>query len=277
MALTPEVRVTQGRVFSLAEGSTLRLTQARVYASINFPTEELRVTQGRVYAAATAAMALRVTQARVFAAVRGRMDNPRLRAWAFTLDGHDFYVLRLGDTKTLVYDLYSQQWMDWSSWEKDYWRANIGANWLGANADADEFGSNVIVGDDTFGLLWLLDPNQGFDEHPDYTIDEDLPMERVVMAQMPIGGRAVMPCNVVYLTADNSGPTFTGATVTLDISDDEGKSFQAQGTITIAPENSGQELAWRSLGQISAPGRLFRITDTGLARIDSLEMNDDAG
>jgi hypothetical protein len=34
-------------------------------------------------------------------------------------------------------------------------------------------------------------------------------------------------------------------------------------------------LSWYSLGQIQAPGRLFRITDDGaVARIDGMEMND---
>jgi hypothetical protein len=60
-------------------------------------------------------MALRVPQADVLAYVRGRIQNPKLRAWTFTLDGHDFYVLRLGMDLTLVYDVYSEQWMDWDA------------------------------------------------------------------------------------------------------------------------------------------------------------------
>ena len=275
MALTPEVRVTQGRVYSLTEGATLRLTQARVYASINFPTEELRTTQARVYASTKSGMDLRVTQARVYAAVRGRMDNPRLRAWTFTLDGHDFYVLRLGDTRTLVYDVSSEQWMDWASWEQDFWRASLGASWVGGTALADEYGSNVIVGDDTFGLLWFLDPEQGFDEHPDAAIDEDLPIEHIAMAQLPMRGRDVVPCNVVYLTADNDGPTFSGASVTLSISDDAGKTFWDADTIAIEVGNPEQEFNWYSLGQIGTPGRLFKITDNGLTRLDDFKMNDD--
>jgi len=203
------------------------------------------------------------------------MDNPRLRAWTFTLDGHDFYVLRLGDTKTLVYDVSSEQWMDWASWEKDYWRASLGANWVGGTALADTWGSNVIVGDDTFGLLWFLDPDQGFDEHPDYAIDVDMPIEHIAMAQMPMRGRDVLPCNVVYLTADNSGPTFTGAAVTLSISDDAGKTFWDADTITIEVGNVEQEFNWYSLGQIGTPGRLFKIVDNGLTRLDDFKMNDD--
>ena len=95
-------------------------------------------------------------------------SKPQARVWTFSLDGHDFYVLRLGDSETLVYDLYSEQWVDWANFQKEFWRANNGQNWAGASKLAYTYGSDVVVGDDTYGLLWFLDPEQPYDQDPDY-------------------------------------------------------------------------------------------------------------
>src|SRR5690606_14907332 len=74
---------------------------------------------------------LRVTQLRVISLVRGRVANPRVRTWTFTLDGHDFYVLRLGDQETLVYDVSTEQWVNWDSAGLPFWRPNVGMSWIG--------------------------------------------------------------------------------------------------------------------------------------------------
>jgi hypothetical protein len=88
-------------------------------------------------------------------------------------------------------------------------------------------------------------------------------------------GRENMPCYAVWLTTDMGAPAYVGAGVTLEISDDAGKSYDDMGTINVTTDANSPELAWYSLGQIEAPGRLFRITDDGaVARIDAMEMND---
>jgi len=47
------------------------------------------------------------------------------------------------------------------------------------------------------------------------------------------------------------------------------------GAITVEPGNYFQEFAWRSLGKIGAPGRLFQLVDYGaFARIDELDIDD---
>jgi hypothetical protein len=61
----------------------------------------------------------------------------------------------------------------------------------------------------------------------------------------------------------------------LEYSDDAGKTYHDAGTIEVTPSTVNQSYEWLSLGQIEAPGRLFRLTDTGVfTRIDSLTMND---
>jgi hypothetical protein len=203
----------------------------------------------------------------------GRTANPKLRTWTFTLDGHDFYVLRLGDSLTLVYDDYSEQWMDWTDFNSLTWRAHCGFNWIGAHGLADTYGSSVVVGDDAYGFLWFLDPDQPYDE----ALDGGAPsyFSRVTVGQVPMVGREVLPCYATWLTTDMGNPAYVGSAVTLYTSDDAGETWDNHGSVRVTPGEASPELSWYSLGQISAPGRLFKIFDNGaIARIDALEMND---
>lgn len=277
MALSPFIRASQGQFLaSIVPDGDARVSQLMLYAAVGFPSEATRVSQAQILVAYAAAMDLRVSQAQILVAVRGRVANPRLRAWSFSLDGHDFYVLRLGDTLTLVYDLTSEQWVDWSDFNNVFWRPNVGMNWAGGTGLAHQYGSNVLAGDDTYGLLWFLDPNQPYDEHSDFLDPvQELYFERITMGQMPIRGRETMPCFAAWLTTDMGKPAYVGAGVTLYISDDAGETFDDMGLVTVVLGENTPELSWYSLGQITAPGRLFKIVDDGaVARIDGMEMND---
>lgn len=277
MALTPQIRAPQAGVLGVVRSTVpeLHVAQGGVMAVYNVPAEFINATQAGITVTFRQTSVLEATQAGVLAVVKGRIANPRIRAWTFSLDGHDFYVLRLGDTLTLVYDVYSEQWMDWISFNKNFWRPNIGVNWIGGAALADTYGSSVVIGDDTYGLLWFLDPDQPYDEDPDYVPDVDQYFERIVMGQSAINGRAVVPCFTAWLTTDMGSPAYTGAGVRLEISDDAGNSFFDAGIITVDAGNYSPQIAWYSLGQIAAPGRLFKITDDGaITRIDSMEMDD---
>lgn len=297
MALTPEIRVTKGASLAAAQATAgeNRVTKGAVLAAVNFPSVEVRITQaaglaagmsiaqgtrvsqGAGLIAASGPPPLRVSQAAVLVAAKGRVANPRLRAWTFSLDGHDFYVLRLGEIWTLVYDVYSEQWMDWDGFEEIYWPLNTGINWVGGIVQARAYGSNVLVGDDSYGLIYFLNPDLPYDESPDGPTDPvpERYFERVVQGQVPMTGRQVLPCYAVWLTTDMGAPAYDGAGVTLEISDDGGVTYDDMGTIDVTLGENSPELFWGSLGQIGAPGRLFRITDDGaIARIDNMEMND---
>lgn len=278
MAIAPEIRAPQGGVLAAVRQSAHeeRVPQLNALVAYNIPSLTLAATQANISVAFQQATVVAVEQAQILVAVRGRIANPRIRAWTFSLDGHDFYVLRLGDDLTLVYDLYSEQWVDWGDFAKDYWRPNLGINWAGGTGLAPEFGSNILMGDDTYGLLWFLDPVQPYDEHPDFLApQQEIFFERITMGQVPIRGREVLPCYAAWLTTDMGQPAYVGAGVRLEISDDAGVTFDDMGLVTITPGVNTPELSWYSLGQIVAPGRLFRITDDGaIARIDGMEMND---
>lgn len=278
MALTPEIRAPQGYVMTAVRISAHQVNAPQGYsiAAVNFPTTEMRAAQGYVTAGIRGIVALEVAQAYTIFAARGRTANPRVRAWTFSLDGHDFYVIRLGDKSTLVYDVYSEQWMEWADFDANYWRANNGQNWVGGTRFGPEFGSDVVVGDDTWGVLYFLDPDQPFDMHPDYlNPNQEIYFNRIVMGQFNIKGREVMPCYSVWLTTDMGNPAYDGASVKLSISDDAGKTFDDMGSVVVTMGLNKPELSWYSLGQIGAPGRLFKIVDDGaIVRIDGMEMND---
>lgn len=275
MARAPLTRATQAVVLAVVRRSApLELVeQGVVLAPYNIPTEEMRATAISAAVPYTKSATVRASQGHIMAVVKGRATVPNLKGWGFTLDGHDFYVLKLGTMgKTLVYDLASKQWAWWASGTEPSWRAATGLNWHTAGAVPQNFGTNVIVGDDSSGALWVLDPSFGLDEvwegAPGFTF------QRVATAQIPVRGRSYVPIYAVTLTASGT-PAVEGQTVDMKYSDDQGKEY------LLAPEAQdlllgrfAREFTWSSLGRTHAPGRLIRIEDEGaVARVDSLEVD----
>lgn len=196
---------------------------------------------------------------------------PKVRAWGFSQDDHDNFVLRLGNTETLVYDAVSQQWSVWDSGVGTPWRANYGVNWQGlskANIDAG-VASDVIVGDDTTGTLWSLDPDQSYDDQASGT-DTD-PITTTVTTGYPRRGSTSIRNNRVFLalrTGDEAG------SVELFTSDDGGETYQSQGVVALNAGEYNQEVVWRSLGKITYPGRVFRFDDDGSSvRLDGVDTD----
>ena len=275
MALTPQVRVTQADVMATSNFSAqnVNVSSATLLGAINFPTPFVRVYDGDVQVTAKSIVDVRVQNLHLMAAGLGRVGQPTIRAWTFTLDGHDFYVLRLGDMETLVYDTYSQQWSTWNNSQLAFWRVTLGMNWVGGVTQAFEYGSNITVLDDTYSVIWMLDPDYPYDDDPDID-DTTIRFTRQATGQVPLRGRQAVPCYDVFLTGDVGHPALTSDQVTLSISDDRGNTFSDVGSITVPTSDYNTELMWGSLGQITAPGRLFRVTDNGaLPRIDDLEFN----
>lgn len=278
MAVTPNIRVTEGAVEAAitSDSADIRATQFTAKAAINFPTDSMRTTQLTAKATITPETDSQVTQLAVLAAVRGRVENHKIRAWTFSLDGHDFYVLRLDDTESLVMDMSTGQWAKWSSPEEDFWRAWNGMNWLGMSRDTFLSGaqSQIVAGDDTYGLLWTIDPDLGYDHNPRYGEDGDPhAFDRTVIGGVAVRLRETQKVGAAYLVASVGSPQITGAGITLRTSDDYGKTWTSHGTVTITPSDYSQELVWRSIGLMKAPGRIFELSDSGATvRIDSLDI-----
>lgn len=195
----------------------------------------------------------------------------KVRAWPLSLDGHDMYVLRIGETGTAVFDLTTGEQSFWDSEERTVWRAQTGATWLGRTSEND-VATNIIVGDDTLGLLWSLDPEQPYDD-PDTFGGPTTSFERVLTTVVPLRMRNSVSCDAVYLTANVGEPLTGNEAFTLRTSDDNGRTWRSHGTVTLTAGNYTQEVSWRSLGLMRAPGRIFEIVDSGAStRISNFDI-----
>lgn len=275
MVATASIRDSGGSVTAVAASTpALRASQFGVTTVYNIPSAAIRSSGMVVTSITKTTNVVRASQQSVTAVCKGRIDNRKVRSWWFSQDGHDFYVLRLGDVRTLVYDLSTDKWMEWADPDHDYWRPQCGLNWGGMGNVSFISGatSNAICGDDNFGLLWVIEPERGYDEAP----RDDLPdagYTRTILGGMPMRMRETIKVGAAYVTMDLGNPQISGAGMTLRTSDDYGKTWTSHGTITVEPGNYDQEFVWRSIGLVKAPGRIFEISDNGATiRIDGLEI-----
>lgn len=183
------------------------------------------------------------------------------RAWEFTLDGHTFYVVTLGNQGTWVYDFTTGEWSEWETDGYGSWNMERGVTWKG----------EVIAADRENPVIWRLDPTSFIDD--DYKTQT-----RVVTGGLAVRNRVFPAVNAFRLTASkgqfdvaNTVPA-TEPTVQLEYSDDQGKTYSDAGTVTISLDAFTQDIQYLSLGSMQAPGRIFRVTDTGaVARIDGAD------
>lgn len=280
MALTPTIQSSQDFVFAITDGATpsIEVGQTYVLALANFPTEEVDSSQSFLTVlTADGTPSVELAQSYIVVLARGRVDDPKVRVWTYTMDGHDYYVLRLGNQETLVYDTYSQEWFTWGTGTEELWSAYHGINWKGSGALSRTYGSDVIVGHDGNGALFFLHPQAFTDDHP---VDGDVtpvPFERQIDGQAVKRGYSserVYAVELLGSIGEMDDATLTN--VTLYSSDDEGHTYSDHGTVSITNADYGRRVDWRSLGSLTAPGRLFRILDDGaLVRIDSLTLYND--
>lgn len=264
----------------------LSILQGFALGAVKKETPDLEIKQAFVLVAAKNPVNLDITQAYVNVAIKRNTTPPPpppsegnqiLRAWTYTMDGHDFYVLNLGPIgQTLVFDTHSEQWSVWSSEYSDHWDVLYGANWFGGNGFASDYGSNVIVGDDREGVLYFLDPDYVYDDDPVDGPENVHIFQRQVFAQYPKRNFDVTPCYSVWLLGSvGSDVESVLEPVFLQYSDDDGHSYVNAGSVDVENEEYYTRVEWRSLGSIVPPGRLFTITDFGaLYRINSMEVID---
>lgn len=258
MALTPQIRASLARAVGI----------------YNIPAPQIRASFARVNVPAVSPANLHVSQSGVIALYTGRTNSPKLKAWGFTQDGHDFFVLKLGtQRKTLVFDISTDRWSWWSTDDRAAWVPATGLNWASSGSIPQNFGSNVVVGDDTTGTLYVLDPELGVDQDDE---GNELPFERRATGYIPVRSRTGYPVYAVELVASYGAPAQAFSTVSLLYSDDQGHSYEDAGAIAVTLGDYAPDFSWRSLGEANMPGRLFQIFDNGaFARIDALYVNPD--
>lgn len=272
-----DAEVTQLNTLAVSLAAVERAETSQLNAMVvaAFPSEFSEASQVQSNVVVEADVTAQVSLLDVLVVAMGRIASPRLSAWTFPLDNHNFYVLNLGRRETLVFDKYTGTWAVWGDGTDSKWRLSCGTTWHGAGINSSIYGSNIIAGDDTLGTLYFLDPEYPYDDSAFAT--EGAPavgtFQRTIQGQIINRGRVPAPCYGVQLTGSFGtayDPSLTS--VTLQYSDDAGRSYFSAGTLTVPPGDYAARVEWLSMGMIRTPGRLFKLTDDGaLARVDGFE------
>lgn len=190
-----------------------------------------------------------------YALVKGFGDTRKLRAWTFTQDDHDFYVLQLNDS-TLIYDKLTGEWARWQSPGYSYWRGDDGCGWEGFNVACDPHS----------GKIWKIDAQGRIDI--DGTVHT--PITSKVVGVLSVRFRRNVPCYMAELALSEGKPptgvAAGGAYLQLRTSSDDGQSWVDHGNVLSTALGEDITVRWYGLGLMKAPGQVFEITDTGYAR-----------
>jgi hypothetical protein len=238
--------------------SAARTVQAAALAVYSPPSaRRSRTTEaaGLVVLTSEAAVAARTTEVAALVVYKtGTPDEARSRAWAFTFDGHIFYVLDLSEEGTWVYDSTTQQWSQFDSAGIGRWNMVNGTQW----------GNRVVAGDLAGSYVWELVPSAVLDE-------EWRAIEHVVTGEIETRMREVRAVAAVRLKASVAHLHEEDAVMRLRFSDDQGETWSDYYDVTLTGSAS-QTVEYRSLGTFKAPGRIFELSDAaGLVRIDSAD------
>lgn len=290
MALTPETRVTKGAALAVVAGAHAgaeRTSKAVLLAAINYPSIGLRATKAAGLVAVspgvadaeriTKSMGLvvaysstpsRVTKAAVLVAAKDGLDDRSLRAWAFTQDNHDFYVLLLSGKFTIVYDKTTGQWFQWQGPDYSFFRGIDGCDWNGFNVCCDPID----------GTIWKLDPTNRLDYGSQ-------PIVSQVFAIITTRLNKMVPVFMAELAVSEGLPPQgvepSSVSIKLRTSDTVIQNLTAiplawtdHGSVPGQPMGSMSYVRWYGLGLAQAPGFLMELTDTGYARrIDGLTVD----
>lgn len=184
------------------------------------------------------------------------LQPPLEQGWAFSFDGHVFYVLNSVLGTSLVHDLTTGQWHGWVTVGETAWNVFRGTTWKGRVLGADAFSRSV----------WELDPDSALDEGV-------LPIERVVTAFQPVRGTASIPQGSLRLTARRDD-TAGASIVRMRFSDDGGMTWSQYFEVSMQAGSTQQRIEFRSLGRMRHPGRLWEFSDAGgLVRIDGADTD----
>lgn len=268
VAAPPAVEIRTTEVDVLIAGTAasieLRLSSGYALTAVNFPTPAERTSGLEGLVTVKNDIPLRVTEAVVLVAVKLGAESHQLRAWTFTQDDHDFYVLGLGTLyPTLVLDLLTNQWSEWNTEGLINWRTSTGMAWDYEN----------IAGDLTEGIIWNISADERRDDFSS-DIADARPIISIVRGMFPVRLRNALGCYRADLTLSEFAPAQVGVGITLRTSDDYGHSWQDHGFRLFDDVNTFYEISWASLGIMTQPGRIFEIEDSGVAaRIDALDID----
>jgi hypothetical protein len=153
----------------------------------------------------------------------------------------------LGREGTFLYDQTTGQWTQFITTGYVAWNFANGTMW----------GQRIVAGDLLTTDVWEMNPSALFDNGAKEIV-------HVVTGGVVTRNRTYHSVDSFFL-ACSAGQVLdqTTANVTLSFSDDQGQTWITMDTKTLTAGSFSQEIAWHSLGSFAAPGRIFKITDSG--------------
>jgi hypothetical protein len=186
-------------------------------------------------------------------------------AFVFEQTGHKFFCVRL-DGETLCYDVATREWSEFGSFQKGNFRPRSAVQLHGV----------PLLGDDTSGTVWRLDPD-AYD-------DAGQPIAKIFTAFQPVQDGS-FTLDVIHLDADfGSTPALVGQgadpTVEVRTSRDGGRTWSDWRQSKLGRQGQYRaRAAWRRFGSFDAPGAIFefRCTDPVRFRVSAVRSNEAQG
>lgn len=214
-------------------------------------------TEGRIVVRSAQGSPERISVHGIEERLRDAVD---VQAFSFTYDGHTFYVLCIIGVGTFAYDVATQTWSEFASYEKD--------NWIPTTA-AQAPGGTILFGSGLDGKLYTLDPDSG--------ADAGGPMQRVVTGIIPVVGKREILNSIALTCSVGWSPTLTLEPVIemriardgFNFGDPKVRSLGNRGEFS-------KRVRWERLGEIKPPQCVIEFTDSDdcPTRISYCRMNE---
>lgn len=248
----PAVSRVSGQVFPV--GCLARDTAVVVDTSLIFVASDFTVREYTTFPTIISDFGL--------AALIKQAAPATLRAWTCSIDQHSYYILRIGNTATKVFDFTNRLWSDWVSYGEDYFTRHLGA----------QVGGRVLAASDSDGTLTRMDA--------DMLTDAGDPLVRRFAGFVPIKG-GVGICDSVTLLCEVGQGLQTGQgsdpVIAMRYSTDQGKTWSDWEFETLGAVGEYEwKVTWRRLGQFEPPGIYFEweITDPVSFRVSDARINE---
>ena len=184
-------------------------------------------------------------------------------AWGFAWQGHVFYCLTIGDQGTFVYDLTTDRWAKWLTYNQDRWLPGLGAiGW-------DNF---PLVGDVVTGSIYTLSSSTYTDDGQ--PIVGVLTFGSALVGQRPVFGALSVDMATGYAEEVGQG---SNPLVQVRFSRDGGQVYGPwrQGSLGLQAEYN-KRVRFNRIGQFKPPGIIgeLSISDPVPRRVSGVYVNE---
>lgn len=174
-------------------------------------------------------------------------------AFQYDLDGHLFYGLHVKGRGTFLHDFTTGQWSQWATGPFTLWNAQFHLQWSGAYYAASVLDNSLIKID------------------PDSIVDDGFrENDFIATGRLEFKDRRYI-ANPEAQIFGSVG--LRGGQVTLRYSNNDGETWSSGKVRTVPANDRADNVLFRNLGSVRAPGRLYQIEDKGtIRRIQTLRV-----